>query len=146
MLVALAMLSARCQLWRLPAAAGRQRQRHERHAQTGGIDQGDHGDSSAGGDDGGGSGDGGDGGDGASHDAGNAGNAGKQAAISQRNAGGDATRRIDQSQSFGGDTFVSGGGGDGYSVRSGDVNDQTASSRSATCGSLGRASTPGCSR
>jgi hypothetical protein len=41
---------------------------------------------------------------------------------------------------------VSGGGGDGYSVRSGDVNDQTASSRSATCGSLGRASTPGCSR
>ncbi len=127
MLVALAMLSARCQLWRLPAAAGRRDNVTSATPRPAGIDQGDHGDSSAGGDggsdsgdDGGGSGDGGDGGDAASHD-GDAGNAGKQAAISQRNAGGDATRRIDQSQSFGGDTFVSGGGGDGYSVSSGDV-------------------------
>jgi hypothetical protein len=45
--------------------------------------------------------DGGDAGDG-----GNGGDAGNQAAICQQNAGRDANCSIDQSQSFGGDTFV----------------------------------------
>jgi len=96
------------------------------NTQTGGIDQGAAGgDSSAGGggsgsggsDDGDGDG-GGSGGDAGSGDGGDAGN---QAAICQQNAGGDANCSIDQSQSFGGDTFV-GGDGDGDSDSSGHVN------------------------
>jgi type II secretory pathway pseudopilin PulG len=61
--------------------------------------EGEGGGNASGGDDGGASG--------------GTGNVGNQAAICQQNAGEDATCNIDQSQEFGGDTFVRGhGGGD----------------------------------
>ena len=97
------------------------------NTQTGDIDQGaSGGDSNANGGDGGsGGGDdsdgsGGDGGDAGSGDGGDAGN---QAAICQQNAGDDANCEIDQSQSFGGDSFVDsdGDGVDDDDDSSGDV-------------------------
>jgi hypothetical protein len=103
MLVALAMFCA------MPAVAfaGSSDNVSSGNTQTGDIDQGAAGgDSTANGGDGGdgdGDGSGGDGGDAGSGDGGDAGN---QAAICQQNAGGDATCDIDQSQNFGGDTFV----------------------------------------
>jgi hypothetical protein len=83
------------------------------NTQTGGIDQdANGGDSNANGGDGGGSGSGGDddgdgsGGDGGDAGSGDGGDAGNQAAICQQNAGDDANCDIDQSQNFGGDSFV----------------------------------------
>jgi hypothetical protein len=79
------------------------------NTQNGAIDQGAAGgDSTANGGAGGdGSGDGdGDGGDGGDAGSGDGGDAGNQAAICQQNAGDDANCDIDQSQNFGGDTFV----------------------------------------
>ncbi len=105
MLVALAMFGA------MPAVAfaGSSDNVSSGNTQTGNIDQGAAGgDSTAGGGSGSDGDDGGSGGDAASGDGGDAGN---QAAICQQNAGRDANCSIDQSQSFGGDTFAGGNGG-----------------------------------
>ncbi|CAA9503994.1 MAG: hypothetical protein AVDCRST_MAG17-1557 [uncultured Solirubrobacterales bacterium] len=74
------------------------------NTQNGEIDQG------AAGGDGGDGGSGSDGDDDGDGDGGDGGDAGNQAAICQQNAGDDANCSIDQSQNFGGDTFVDGDG------------------------------------
>ena len=130
MLVALAMF---CAMPAVAFAGSSNDNVSSGNTQTGGIDQGaaggdssagggDGGSGSGGGDDGDGSGSGGDGGDAGSGDGGDAGN---QAAICQQNAGDDATCEIDQSQNFGGDTFVDedGDGDDDDSDVSGDGDD-----------------------
>ena len=113
MLVALAMF---CAMPAVSFAGGSNDNVSSGNTQEAGIDQGAAGgDSSAGGGDGGGSdsdGDDGDGegGDGGDADSGDGGDAGNQAAVCQQNAGDDANCSIDQSQNFGGDTFVDGDG------------------------------------
>ena len=112
MLVALAMFCA------MPAVALAGTSEDNDQTSSGNSQDVDLGQNANGGDsnaNGGGGGSGGDGsgGDGGDASSGDGGDAGNQAAVCQQIAGDDANCTIDQSQSFGGDTFVD-ADGDGH--------------------------------